>query len=727
LLRFIYIGPEALALPVLLFALCAGQALYNFSRDQSRTGHGGALILGGLCAATWLAPGMPAATATQVALPCVVLVIGLAEGWRTLRLRAAGSLAGDRMRSRGFQFVIYVGLACPMTPVLYLPARVLSYFSSMERDLSINRGIDSEDLARPPVTSVVILSVALCVVFAGTFAGSRSLLQAAAGAPETVDVMLADGRADEALKVATLAVERKPLDPDRHYLRARTALAAEGVDAAQAELARLFGLNRRPNPAFDPLRPEQAPRWIDTTRPFVHLPGRLLEADLYRREDHHPLAAASALVLAQSFGRALPESRAETICDVFVTTGAQQRGLPACIAAGHLTNHLPRDAWHAACVGLAARGLWEQCLTIALGWQEKAPDTAAPQFWVGRARLALGQKDQAVAELRRAMMRDHPDAPWFLGVTLLEEEPARAEEILLRTLQGSLFRTASVALAIQSAEKRLQDLDAGHPDVPSLERSLQDYHAALDRLMNQELPVTAQFVQEDSGARLLALDPRPPAGADLHYAAGVLWTLDTGVPQDAPMIEVDYTDPQQPWVRDGNRVLEVRWVEDLVPFGGFDWNNPADEQVLPGWPDAYARLRNLRSLRAARQVETEAGERVLEITSPGEDAVAMVRSTYLPVSDDREYVFGARCRSKMARLVAGWEWYGENEAPLATANLFNQLDLPQWKWRARFLTPPPGARSVRLHAGIYEDAGAAQFDRIQFFALSPRSPGRASE
>lgn len=719
LLRGIYIGPQALALPAMLLGAAGGVAVYNFARKNSHTGHAGALLLGGLCAAVCLEPQMPAATLSLLALPPVALLLGLADGWRIMRLRAAGSVSGLGFWRGTGRFALYVGLACPMTPLLYLPAKFVTRFTSLDRNFRAYALCD-RDMLRPVRLKTAIVAAAVFLgIFVALYGNSSGTLLAAQDATQTVPALLAEEANNEAMAVASLAVARNPYDPDLRFAAVHATLATGGPDAAQRALDALFAINLRSNPAFDPLRPERAPRWQETSRPFVYLDGRLLEARL-ALEAGHPLEAVAAFTLAQSFGRVIPASDAPVACRAYGAIGAWQTALPFCMGTDNLADEVPVDAMKAVCMALAKVGQWDRCLEMARGWQRRAPDAADAELWIGRAHLALGNVTDARTELRRAMMRDQPDAPWFLALALRDSEPAQAEQVALRTLQGSLYRTAAVALAISLAQDRLDALPPGDPGRATVETNLDAYHTAMERLMNQRLSASAQFAQEESGPRLLGLDPRPVTGGSRLYPGTVLWTLDSDLPPGGGRLTLNTDDPNQPWVRYDTRVLEVRWLEDLAPFGDFAWN-PSDENVLPGWPDAYARARNLGSMRLSRRVLTEEGETVLEVAAANDNTVAIARSIYIPVEPGTRYVFGTRCRSVGARLVAGWEWYGGDDEPLATGNLFNQLELPEWKWRVRHLTSPENAQSLRLHAGIYEDAGSARFDRIQFFALSPRS------
>jgi hypothetical protein len=230
-----------------------------------------------------------------------------------------------------------------------------------------------------------------------------------------------------------------------------------------------------------------------------------------------------------------------------------------------------------------------------------------------------------------------------------------------------------------------------------------DFAARLNEYLSQPLPRLQFHPVRSASVRPVGFrveENLPSANAPLRIL--VHWTRDddrNGVTK----LRVIADDINHLRLRQDRRMLELRWVENMVPFGAVEYAQ-AELDTLPGWPDAY-RIPEGHSLRPA----SEGNVRLLTFTSPAAAQSTMASSVFVPVASERFYLLGARCRSGGAPLVAGWNWIDANDRRVDVHNVYNQERVDGWQWAGDLRERQPDAAFVQASIGIYRAAGSASF------------------
>jgi len=747
----------------LLIALgsLAALTLCNIKSAKTTLGHGGAMLVGLLMASELLDGPRHVATVTTAALPVVILGLPILDGVRAFRVRCGESHRAVSKQRRRHDFVRCC-LAYPESDVFWLCAKALTHTvfrgrtetpaETAEPRLAEEGDRRVPDSARQTprelqkavggkrrviaLTKAILTVLVTVLVFGAASKGPHTLVRDSIDYESSVAAYLASGDAARALRVARIAKERYPGEPTARYLYAKSLMANEESAAALDEYAAVFRIEEIPNPDYDPLRPAHAPKGIDTFRPFFHPMARLEVGDYWLQQGDLGRAIEN-FELAQAFGQTPNAEWRPTLYAAYSALGAwgaafEYADPPPDLAA------LPAGALRTLVRICAYREDWLQCKDAALVWRSRTDaDAADADFWLGRARLALSEFVQASTALESAKNAGHPDAPFFLG--LAEEARGADDEAaahFLHVSATSLYRPFSLAKAASLLQRKMEQsrdqpdeetraaegkpvANAPRADPARLEERIALLAKELRALLAEAMPLPSPHRQDDLDVRSRGFAiPMDSLAHDAPFPMLIAWRDSRQPPSTSPeQFAVESASGNSLRLRYGRDMLELRWVENLAPFGDLD-PLPMPGAYYPGWIERY------------RDAEQGAWRRVSPFAHVIHDAWLRIRATDagqrvycetapLPVETGRFFLFAVRCKSEGARLVAGWNWYDSETSQIASDNAINQRRVRDWAWETLYERRPDQAAFVQASVGIYRDKGQALFDTVLIVPLDP--------
>jgi len=425
--------------------------------------------------------------------------------------------------------------------------------------------------------------------------------------------------------------------------------------------------------------------------------------------------------LVRAFGQAVDESWLPRLYAAYSEFGAWARALeygqPAPVVLGRSS---PEDMLEIARI-CAGRRQWHFCRMAAealLSYERGHPEA---NLLLGYALLAEDRPADAVRALPKAVELGQPDAPFFAGIAMERlGRLAEAEQFFLKTRSDSLYQPFSLAKGIELMRERLSGT-VSLSEREALVRALKTYEDEMDGLLSRQLPIPAPFVAagQDVVPAGFALsqghfDTDGACPLLIGWSVGTLFENRRG---HGFALEIESLDRML--LAYGNRVLELRMVENLVPFGSLEQLAP-DMPSIPGWPELYCLPKEYNPRTILSSVPGGTG-RTLRLTSNGAHELCRMATMPLAVEDDRFYLFAVRCKSEDAKFHVGWKWFDEGEKKVAEHNFINQRFIKEWEWHAEYAQRPAGATSVRFDLGIYRDRGSALFDNMICVPLDPPS------
>lgn len=561
----------------------------------------------------------------------------------------------------------------------------------------------------------VAIAAVVCLAALGGVAWqwriTAALIEEAKDAEAAVTRRLEEGNTRRALHIARYAVEKSPLDPAARRLYAHTLLENGQEQRALRQYERLFALRERPNPGYRDGVDDPSLRTSPTSRPFFYAPARL---DLARRSlaRNEVYDALRHVELARAYGQPMGESLPAFLYGLYAGLNRWERAFDFIAPEKFTPDNLPPEALDTLARTAAANGWWPLCLTAAEAWTSHQEDSRDAQYWLGRARLALGDIHGAAGPLERAYRLGSADAAYFIG--FLREIWGRMDEAIdyySLTPNTNVYRPFALSRAITIIEATGQ--------TESRAAQWASLNADLRVWLGQPLPLAPTMSITEGKAH--------PTGFILgdtdNNAAGPVqlltrWTYVNGAPNPEGAGAPPLSDFAAEWklVRD-NTVIDLRWVDNLVPFGRLASVPPELDQP-PGWPPLY---RQVRPDGHGAIIGLAPGENGAEyvFSSPSPEHVLSQGSIWLPLGQHTHFLLAVRCKSDGARLNAGWLWYDESERLVDQHNVLNQQAPREWVWALEFKQRPPAAAYVQPVLGIYQDAGRARYTDVAIFPLTP--------
>ena len=535
---------------------------------------------------------------------------------------------------------------------------------------------------------------------------------------------LAEGRVEKALRIARIAYECDPIDPNAAAAYAKTLASAGRERAAVAQYQQLLSISARRNPKYNPnVRAPESPT-LATDRPYF-FPEARLELAKRGAERGGLIEALKDAELAQAFGQRIPKDYCPFLSGLYGALNLWGRAIPFRTPDVDVSD-LPSGALLVFARCAAARGAWPECRAAAEEALRRT-DNADARWWLGVASLALGRTEAAASELRLAADAGHPHAPFFLGwVRERLGENDRLAADYLRTSPDSPYRPFALAKAMVSSDDDLRKapfMESADEGVPRGNAAAQEPQAAFERELegyfDRPRPLPRPFMSDETRVHPVGFALEATAGdASIPVLLQVVW-VDERAPEGAAgrSVSLDASRPLEPRLRNGRYLLELRLEANLVPFGTFG-GIPAASGLPPGWPEIYALP---KGRGAGRHFETvvEGGDARFRVSSDDTRTTIGARSVFLSVEAGRHYLLAVRCRSEKARLYAGWEWYDANETRLYNHNVFNQDMVPVLTWHTQYSRCPAAAAYVQAVVGIHRSMGAADFDAVLIFPLDP--------
>lgn len=584
--------------------------------------------------------------------------------------------------------------------------------------------------------TAICLAYSVCLVmlvlFLGTWLVHGKRIKDSRRFATLVPQFLAKGDVERALEIARIASEREPNEPEAQYLHAKSLMANGQREAALRRYENLFHVDMMPNPAYDPDFPELAPGTVVTVRPFFH-PEARFEVGRYYLEEGDFMRAVHNFELARAFGQEMDIRWHPPLYSGYANLGTWGRAFEYAGIDLDLTS-LSADALRTLARVCAYHEDWPRCKEAARLLLDHEGVEGEAYFWLGRACLALNEMDNGFRAFEEAVNAGYADALFFLGLVKeaqgLHEE---AKESFLAVLPGSLYRPFSLAKALAIVQGRIDKL-LSHEEAPvnagqqaasnamelsaaPLEKQIRSIKDELRTVLARPLTGPRPRIQGDPRVRPRGLQfASDTASADTPFPVLISW-LSSDVPPPPEHFTVHTRVGNTIKLQYAGRMLELRWVTNLVPFGDFQ-ALPTPPNQYPGWLEGYWDTKEGRWRHRSDFERAEVGP-PLEVTTTVESERILCESVFLPCDTAQYYLFAVLCKSGGARLVAGWNWYDREDNRVYTNNAINQRVVENWRWAALYSPVPEDAAYVQASVGIHKDMGAALFDAVLIVPLDP--------
>ncbi len=517
---------------------------------------------------------------------------------------------------------------------------------------------------------------------------------------ENVAEALAEGDLDKAIASASHAARWHSLDP-KVYTTLGGLLAQDGqVEAARAQFLRAVGLISTPD-----YRP--------TRKPFFDSLARLGLGDLAKDV---PVQTLFQYELARAYGTLGDEEFADFhrgLYDAYARHGlwgrALEFGLPD--AAGLAA--LDTGSLQALARTAGASERWEIAGPAAAALVVLSPEDAESHFIVGRIHLATGQFEAARAALSKAVQGKHGDAPFFLG--LLEQrasEPDAAVRAFRQTAPDSLYRAFALGRILELAAAR------SGPALSAVER--ERVTAEMAQCVTSACPIRvrpAPLVHRHTNYDLVAVSI-PGAEAEGGMAFQVLTAWDRGMALRGPEEKVCVREgPRESFtLESAGSILNLQWVTNHVLLGSFGGLAQGTTEI-PGWFEPERDWGGTGGGDAAIAQDKDVNG-FLRIKNSSGEGFPRVKTAPTLLHTGAGYLLIGRVRAPATKAVLGWEFLDREGRTAAGHNTFNQVASPIWAWRGAYTRASVLWESAWIVAGVYPEAGEADFDDLMLIELS---------
>jgi len=515
---------------------------------------------------------------------------------------------------------------------------------------------------------------------------------------DNVAAAMASGDVKKAVKIVRQAAEVFPNDPAAFTLWGELLLHENDTDTAVTQFHRAVSITRTP-----------APEYRLTDRPNYYAPARLalgkLAADAGR-----PWDALGEFELARPYADLTsPEFKSYQglLFSAYAQSCQWSRALEFADMSATDLSSFREDDLLALCTVAEGRQQWETLLRIAAELAARNPDAPACAYLAGRARFSSGEYKQAATDLEKAISHGHPDAPFFLGLTLEKMgKGAAALQPFLQTGMESLFRPFALARALMA-----------QGDLPGEQRKL--LFDELDREMARPREIQAPSVYDTHQRfHLIAVDwqePRPGAGGPSPIVC--LWQeRQTAVSMPPMELLVQVENSGACALKRNDLILQLQWPINTLPFFGFE-QAPVGDVELPGlrktaplWPDKPGS-------RSMSVVVEKGDNHVLRISNDNAEACAMLTSVPVPVRHPGVgFVLAARATASDATAHLTCSVLDDAERSAFDAS----MKLPagsDWTWLAAYLRAPRIWHVMTVELGIYGEAGTVAYDDLMLLEI----------
>jgi len=521
--------------------------------------------------------------------------------------------------------------------------------------------------------------------------------------PATVPARLEAGDIKGAARVAAIAAERVPWDPDAAYWYARCLRETGQNGLAVRELERLFAIDRKPNPAYQGGVLSDPAAWLPTVEPYFH-PGGRAEMAVLATANSQPDDAVANAVLTNAYGHTAPDEYRPLLARIYQKTKSWGREYACQLPMLDDQYKAPAPA---ALLALAREAAARMDWTTGLAAADRliASDKNQALLLKGKFLLAQGRFDEAVATLDTITPQDE-EAVFFLAWA--HQRAGAAPETVIDILSRSTESSPYFPFCVAGTITLLRQTNGDPGQIATLEDTLRECFQTPLELPEAYTP--NQLPLWPLGVTLV--DPQGDAATPQPLL--VLWG-DHGQPARDATANVEFQ-VDTPWhitVRYGARILDLRLLRNIVPYGDFQFGRNGSS-AIPGWPDRM----HLLSQTGDGPPRVYREGQGIAVETFNQDDIFMLRSMPL-ATQENHYLFAARCRSEGARLAAGWQWIDQDGAVVYAHNAFNQVLVASETWRTEFAPRPRDGACVQAMAGIYRDKGAAFFDDLYIFPLEP--------
>ncbi|MFP4501488.1 MAG: O-antigen ligase family protein [Candidatus Hydrogenedentota bacterium] len=519
---------------------------------------------------------------------------------------------------------------------------------------------------------------------------------------------LAAGNIQKARDIARRAVDHHFDDPMAPTVYGRLLLDTGNAGAALEQLDAAFDMYRA-----------KGQNTLDTGARYYFAPARLT-LGRYCMDKGRPRAAVAQFELARAYADLTAARFArfhETIYQAYAAQGQWRRALafrePAASEIGRL------EAGDLLALAQVAEGgqRWPLIRRLSDRLMNVADDIDPVHFYIGRALLGMDHPETAMAYLQAASDAGQPGAAYFLGRTFeLTGDPEAAVRAYNNAPADDNYRVFALARAHAVLKQR--------PETSPPLTVLSD--AVLRESIAQHLarmhPVPPPGDENNDGRAFTLLRYAVPPGALRHggpFPMLLLWknnSADTP-PSAATFPHLDTYNNSLYIYLDTRRVLELRWVENLVNWTSVARGRPG-ERLVPGWIDTMHDWFEIRETPATRVRREADGNQVLGIDLP-----TWVYSVPVRVETACAYLLAGRIASAPECGALGWQFIDAESAVRHEEDLPPHASQKAGTWHTGFAWTQPGWHALRVCLTHGPPGGTAVFDDLLLVALEAPSTG----
>lgn len=558
--------------------------------------------------------------------------------------------------------------------------------------------------------SILVFSAAAFLAFVYGYPRLFSRIEAADPIhfEQNVAAALSEGNLAKAVKIArraqvrkTDAVVQKLVDPLAYVILGQLLLQEGKVDEALKEINAALTISK-----------EQAAPFRETRRYHYFAPARLALGKYYF-EQGDVLRAIGNFELAHGYdvsSRATFTEFHACLYQAYAASGLWARALELKQSVDVDVDAVNADDLVAICRISVARHQWELARRAAEKLASIDGSHPEAHFSLGRALHAQGQTDASAAHLKQAAAAGQPYAAFFLGSALAESgRYVEAVRAFLSAPEGDVYR----AFALAAAHALSTKLPQGQSAVASPQEILGLLDAEMAALLQTQRLVIYDDYQGLVPVAFNTCGSRSASGGPFPLL--ILWT-DTGATSGEPGFTRMMDDPTHMLLKRGGNVLQLQWVENLVPWECVERLEPGGDYV-PGWIDSARDWFDLRKGAAAQIQKNDQGNGFIAINK-----LTWFYSVPVHVADGASYLLAGRVKAPEGKAGLAWQAANTKERVVFEDSIRTPASPGAWTWRAACVRSQLFWDTIRVQLDVLPRAGTVEFDDIMLAEIQPPNP-----
>lgn len=512
-----------------------------------------------------------------------------------------------------------------------------------------------------------------------------------------VERALDEDNLDKAIQIARSAAEIEPADPGPHTTHSRLLFMQGETEAALAELDKAFDSDDWPG----------ITRLQRTGIRYYFAPARLTLGKYYAEIGDWDRAVRQ-FELARAYTNLTDAEYAEfhlLIYEAYARRGRWDRALDFSEPNGPELDNLTSASILRAAQVCEGKENWDFLAILAQMLVDRGSYPREADYFLGRARLARGEVDSALAPLERAAAAEIPHASYFAGMALLE---ANRRGDTINALRATRARDPYRALALAKAWQLLPT-GAGSPDAAKILEGIRDVVSHMERV-----PHVGENPENNTTTLLrYSLPPAEDTGSG-RFPALFLWGHQPTNLEGLEDVSRVTTESESVVRLEGTKLMiELRWVENLLDWEGVERMGPTGETPL-GWIDTRRDWFHLDDESAAAVVRDPAGNLGLQV-----EGLAWMYGIPTVLPKDNSCLFAGRLYDPHGSGRFSVQYLDHESRVVGGRVLSEREPITAWTRYKAYIPASAAREAVRMTIETIRLDGRVASDDLVLVALKP--------